>query len=119
MSAIAHGSLETGLDFEMNLYLVHCGFYDNEISDGIYESHTNFFVAAEDFAGARKRAKELDTFKNKRMHVDGIQEIIAVDGWELSLEENEGLEGETIVQNFKHRDLAPKKKETEAKNPVH
>lgn len=101
----------------MNLYLVHCGFYDNEIGDGIYESHTNFFVAAEDFNGARKRVKELEAFQAKRMHVDGIQEVIAVDGWELRMRQNDGLDGETIVRNFKHRDLAPPA--TGEKQPLH
>jgi hypothetical protein len=41
----------------MFLYLVHCGFYDSELSDGLYESHTNIFVAAESFEDARARAK--------------------------------------------------------------
>lgn len=26
----------------MNLYLAHCGFYDTEVCDGLYESHVNF-----------------------------------------------------------------------------
>ncbi len=30
----------------MNLYLVHCGFYDNEVSSNVYEFHVNLFTAA-------------------------------------------------------------------------
>ena len=28
----------------MKLFLVHTGYYDNDISNGFYESHTNYFV---------------------------------------------------------------------------
>ena len=49
-------SVEYEGDF-MKLYMVHCGFYDADICEGLYESHVNYFVAAEDFAGARARAK--------------------------------------------------------------
>lgn len=31
----------------MKLYLVHCGFYDEEVSEGIYEFHVNLPVIAE------------------------------------------------------------------------
>jgi hypothetical protein len=90
------------------LYLVHCGFYDNDVCDGIYESHVNFFVAAVSFEEARKKAKELPEFKGKRMHVDGLQEIQSVDGFSVSLNENADLAGKSVIVNFKHRDLAPK-----------
>jgi len=40
----------------MQLYLVHCGFYDVELCDGLYESHVNFFVAAKSFEDARVQA---------------------------------------------------------------
>ena len=62
----------------MNLYLVHCGYYDNEISSGIYEFHVNFMVAAMSFEDARAKAKEIPEFRAKKMHVDGLQEIAAV-----------------------------------------
>ncbi|NBW80351.1 DUF1543 domain-containing protein [bacterium] len=92
----------------MFLYLVHCGFYDSELSDGLYESHTNIFVAAESFEDARARAKFNPDFKKRKMHVDGIQQIEAVDGFQIRLEADAQLEGKNVIANFKHRDLASK-----------
>ncbi len=92
----------------MKLFLVHCGFYDADLCDGLYESHVNFFVAAESFEDARLKAKLLPDFKNKRMHVDGLQEIQAVEGLRVELKQEPNLKGATIVVNHKHRDLAPK-----------
>lgn len=92
----------------MKLYLVHCGFYDTEVCDGLYESHVNFFVAAESFEEARSNAKLLSEFQSKRMHVDGLQEIQAVSGYRVSLEQDQSLDNKTQIINIKHRDLAPK-----------
>lgn len=92
----------------MKLYLVHCGFYDADVCDGVYESHANFMVAAQSFEEARAKVKELPEFKLKRMHVDGLQEVAAVNGCRVSLEQDASLEGKTILVNHKHRDLAPK-----------
>lgn len=91
-----------------NLYLIHCGFYDMDLCDGIYESHVNFFVAAPSFEEARLKAKQLPEFQGKRMHVDGVQEISAVSGMRIKLEEDSSLNGKTIVTSHRHRDLAPK-----------
>lgn len=92
----------------MRLYLVHCGFYDLEISDGLYESHINMFVVAKNFEEAKLKAKSKPVFKNRRMHVDGLQEIVAVEGFRLSLYPDETLDfGDVLVSN-RHRDLAPK-----------
>ncbi len=92
-----------------SLFLVHCGFYDLELSDGIYESHVNFFVVADDFDDAKARAKELPEYKARRMHVDGLQRIDAVQGFRVVLKPDAGLRGETQVLGNRHRDLAPKK----------
>lgn len=92
----------------MNLYLVHCGFYDADLCDGLYEGHVNFFLAAQSFEEARAKAKEIPEFKAKRMHVDGLQEIQAVDGYKLSLQSDSSLEGKSRIVNVKHRDLATK-----------
>ena len=91
----------------MKLYLVHCGFYDPELSDGLYESHTNFFIAAKSFEDARTEIKNFPEFKSKKMHIDGIQEIQAVGGYTLLLQEDVTLGGATKILNFKHRQLAP------------
>ncbi|MGE0763378.1 MAG: DUF1543 domain-containing protein [Bdellovibrionales bacterium] len=92
----------------MKLYMVHCGFYDEAMGEGLYESHMNFFVAAESFEDARLRVKQLPAFKVRRMHVDGLQEIQAVNGYKVSLLQVPELGEETILLNMKHRDLAPK-----------
>lgn len=92
-----------------NLYLVHCGFYDLEILDGAYESHVNFFVAAQDFEDARAKVKTLPEFVRKKMHVDGLQEVQAVDGHRISLTEDAALAGATRLVSNKFRELAPKK----------
>lgn len=93
----------------MKLYLVHCGFYDQTLADGIYESHTNFFVAANSFEDARVRVKEVEEFKERKMHVDGVQEINVVNGHRVNLSRDSTLgESETQVVSSRHRDLAPK-----------
>ncbi len=94
----------------MKLYLIHCGFYDGEVFDGVYESHVNFFVAAESFEDARAKAKLNPVFHGKRMHVDGLQEISAVDGHRVVLEKDAALGGAGRVVGSRHRDLAPKEK---------
>ena len=68
------------------LYLVHCGFYDPNLADGVFESHTNYFVVAETLEEARLNSKEIDGFKSRRMHVDGILEINTVCGHRVYLE---------------------------------
>jgi len=93
----------------MHLYLVHCGFYDEALSDGVYESHVNYFIAAESFDEAKAKIRLHPEFKAKKMHVDGLQEIRAVEGYGVTLERDEGLKGQSQILNFKHRDLAPKK----------
>ena len=90
------------------LFLVHCGFYDLELCDGIYESHVNFFVAADTFDGARIQAKTIPEFVSKKMHIDGLQEIVSVMGNRLILEEDHSLNGLTNIISSRHRDLAPK-----------
>jgi len=45
------------------LYMVHCGYYDPSVGQGLFENHTNFFVCAEDFEDARAQARENAEFK--------------------------------------------------------
>jgi hypothetical protein len=70
----------------MKLFLVHAGFYDNNVSGGFYESHTNYFVVAKDVKEAKSRAKEIKEYKIKKMHIDGIKEVDVVDGYKIELE---------------------------------
>jgi len=95
-----------------NLYLVHCGFYDSTLCDGLYESDANFFVVAENFEEAKLEAKKLPEFKTKKMHVDGMQEVKAVGGYDINPQLNQSLAGQTLVTNYKQRDLAPKPSES-------
>lgn len=90
----------------MKLYLVHCGFYDLELSDGIYESHVNFFVVAENFETARMQVRDISEFKAKKMHIDGIQEIRAVQGYRITMEKDATLGNGSLVLSHRHRDLA-------------
>tara|TARA_Y100000741_G_C17864612_1_gene400353 strand:+ start:180 stop:455 length:276 start_codon:yes stop_codon:yes gene_type:complete len=73
----------------MRLFLVHAGFYDNNVSGGFYESHTNYFVVAADVKEAKSKAKEIPEYKEKKMHIDGIKELDAVNGYKIVLEKNE------------------------------
>lgn len=91
----------------MKLYLVHCGFYDQNNFEGLYENHTNFFIASDSFQDAKIKIKLLPLFQSKRMHIDGIQEIEAVDGFRITLELNTELNNATKINNLQHRDLAP------------
>jgi hypothetical protein len=89
----------------MNLYLVHCGFYDPELGDGVYESHVNLFVAAEGFEDAKRRARLDSTFQSKKMHVDGLQEVQVVQGHDVQLIARGNGDESTIVRGNRHRDL--------------
>lgn len=92
----------------MKLYLIHCGFYDSDVGNGLYESHVNFFVGALSFEDARAKVKLLPEFQERRMHVDGLQEVSAINGYVVELREEARLNGQTILATQKHRDLAPK-----------
>ena len=92
----------------MKLFLIHCGYYDSALCDGLYEGHVNFFVVAKSFDEAKIQAKLIPEFKTKRMHIDGLQEIAAIDGYRIRLEESPDLQGGSILLSHRHRDLAPK-----------
>lgn len=74
----------------MKLYLVHAGYYNQNISGGLYEAHTNFFVAANDAADAKQKAKSLAEFQENDMHIDGIREIRRVGGYDILLSKSDG-----------------------------
>ena len=69
----------------MKLFMVHVGFYDDEVGEGIYESHINFFVAAGNAKSAKKKIMNMKKFRDKKMHIDGIKEIFSVDGYKVNL----------------------------------
>ena len=67
----------------MKLFIIHVGYYDYSV--GIYELHSNIFVVAENVEQAKNNIKIREVFKEKNMHIDGIQEISCVDGYEIVL----------------------------------
>ena len=69
----------------MKLFLIHVGFYDPDIMEGLYEQHSNYFVVAENIKEAKKKAREKSIFKRKKMHIDGIQELNIIDGFRINL----------------------------------
>lgn len=71
----------------MKLFIVHAGYYDSEI--GIYELHTNFVIAAPDVSEVKKIIKQKDIFKKKNMHIDAVQEVEVVDGYRVTLVEDQ------------------------------
>ena len=83
----------------MKLFLIHVGFYDPAIMEGLYEQHSNYFVAAENVKEAKKKAKMNSLFKIKKMHIDGIQEINIVDGFRVTLLPDKG-ENDSISYSY-------------------
>ena len=83
----------------MKLYLIHVGFYDPELIDGLYEQHVNFFVVAKNVKEAKTRAKMIQVFQNKSMHIDGIQELNLVDGYRVNLVKETGTK-ETVNYSY-------------------
>ena len=67
----------------MKLYMAHVGFYDNEI--GMFELHSNIFVVAKDALAAKQKIREKDVFIAKNMHIDGLQEMLCIDGYNISV----------------------------------
>jgi|TARA_B100001142_G_C13956678_1_gene509384 hypothetical protein len=86
------------LGIDMKLFMVHVGFYDPSIGDGIYETHLNYFIAAENAKDAKSKTHELAQFKEKSMHIDGIKEISNVQGYDVILKESGNSDtGEVIT----------------------
>ena len=67
----------------MNLFLVHTGYYDKENSDGFYEQHSNILIVAKSIVEAKKNIKNNKEFIKKNMHIDGIKQINIIDGYDI------------------------------------
>lgn len=89
-------------DVNKSLYMVHCGFYADQ---GIYESHTNFFVAASNSLEAKKEVKKIPLFLEKHMHIDSMLELNSLSGFNIKLVASDVSESFNII---KHRELSPK-----------
>lgn len=92
----------------MRLYMVHCGFYDATVGNGLFEGHTNIFVCAEDFEGARERARQHPEFKRLKMHIDGLLEIQTVEGFQIALKEDKNQDGKTRIRSLKYGSRTPR-----------
>ena len=71
------------------LFLIHTGFYDKKILDGFYEQHTNILVVAKDVYSAKQKIKSHKDYIDKKMHIDGIQKIENIDGYEIQLKKKQ------------------------------
>ena len=83
----------------MKLFLVHCGYHDKSLEHGAFEAHVDFFIAAEDFDDAKRRAKTLPAFRERKMHVDGVLCVEQAQGYRVELHATGG--DETIVLSSK------------------
>ncbi len=83
----------------MLLFLVHAGFYDEGLHGGVYETHTNFLIAADNIQQAKIKVNQDPSFKSKKMHIDSIQEIRSVMGYDIQLVKN-GKSTENDVQAY-------------------
>ena len=69
----------------MKLFLIHVGFYDPDINEGLYEQHSNYFVVADNINEAKNKARKKPIYKKKKMHIDSIQELNIIDGFRIKL----------------------------------
>lgn len=96
---------------EKKLFLVHLGYYDPELSKGVYESHINLFFVGDSFENIREQVKTNDFVQKHKKHIDGIQVIEKVSGHAVSIGRKEG--NETIIQNHNFRELSKQNQKNE------
>ena len=77
--------------------MVHVGYYDKSIGEGLYETHLNYFVAAENAKDAKNKAHQLSEFQERSMHIDGMKEISSVDGYKVTLEKDVESESGQVI----------------------
>ena len=81
----------------MKLFMVHVGYYDKSIGEGLYETHLNYFVAAKDAKEAKNKTYKLSEFQERSMHIDGMKEISSVDGYKVTLKKDAGSESGEVI----------------------
>jgi hypothetical protein len=86
----------------MNLYIAHVGYYDPEI--GIYELHTTIHVVAPDIKTARDAVKSNPIYLSKNMHIDGIEELLTIDGYHIQATKNDSIPNR-VNKTFSYEDL--------------
>lgn len=92
----------------IQLYLVHVGYYDSGLGQGIFESHADLVIAATSFEEARIKAKAQGLEHGQKVHIDGILRIDTVEGFSVNLVQDANSYGKTILTSNKERELAPK-----------
>jgi hypothetical protein len=85
----------------MNLYIAHVGYYDPAV--GIYELHTNIHVVAPDIKAARDAIKNKPIYQSKGMHIDGIEELLTIDGYNIQATRNDSAP--KVNKTYNHEDL--------------
>ena len=83
----------------MKLFLIHAGFYDPDIMEGLYEQHTNFFLVAKNVKDAKVKVRKNIIYKKKEMHIDGIKELNTIDGYKIKLIKDI-LKDNSIIYNY-------------------
>ena len=94
-------SLNGGVN-KLKLFLVHTGYYDKKNSDGFYEQHTSILTVTKSLYDAREKVKLKEEYIDKKMHIDGIKEIINVDGYDLELKKVSNPEE---IINYSHHQI--------------
>ena len=89
----------------MKLFMVHVGFYDKSIGEGLYETHLNYFIAAEDMKAAKNQTQALTEFQERSMHIDGIKEISNVQGYEIILKKTSELDQGKVISYDEAKEL--------------
>lgn len=95
------------MHMENKLFLVHLGYYDPELSSGVYESHINLFFIGDSFENIREQVKANDFVQKHKMHIDGVQLIEKVEGYNIIIGTKEG--DKTEIQNHNFRELSKNK----------
>ena len=83
----------------MKLFLIHVGFYDPDIMEGLYEQHSNYFVVAENIKEAKNKARGKPIYKRKKMHIDGIQELNVIEGYRVKFVKDD-LKDDMVIYNY-------------------
>ena len=91
----------------MKLYLIHTGYYDNNVGNGLYEQHTNILIVAENVFKAKETVKKKKEYIEKKMHIDGIKEIENIGGYNVKLEKTDEREKVKTFNHYQIRFLKP------------
>ena len=69
------------------------------VSNGLNVGCYNYFVVAKNLKDSIKKARQNSAFKKNKMHIDGIQELNAVDGYQIKLVKD-NLINDMVIYNY-------------------